>query len=320
MLFMNLLRNYSLFHIILNFILINSALNSNTKLYLILLLLLNIIYFVICGYFYLKKYLYIKKLKKIIYDESTLLYSELSLPNPFDSDTQLISETTLYANQNYRKVIQNLKNNDLEYKEFIELWIHEIKTPLSAIYLLNKNDKIENELNRIDNHLNFALYYAKSNDVNQDYFVRSISLKSSINHVIKKHKNIFLSKKIIPILFEDDILIHTDQKWFEFILFQIVDNALKYSNSNSKIEFSVQKLKHQIQLNITDYGIGIPKHDLPRIFEKGFSGSNRNIEKSSGLGLYLVHKICGQLNHSIKAESSNNKTTITLSFPFEETF
>ncbi len=317
---MNLQRNYTIFHIILNFILIAKALNSNHKLYLLLMLLCNIIFFVVMTYFYFRKWNYKKKLKEIVYDDSTLLYSELSLPDAFDSDTKLISDVTEHANHNYRKIIKNFEMNDLEYKEFIELWIHEIKTPLSAVYLLNKNEKIEDELNRIDNNLNFALYYAKSNAINKDYFIQSLSLKLLVSNTIKKHKNIFLSKKITPILFEEDTHINSDQKWIEFVLFQIVDNALKYSYPDSKIEFNTQKFNHRIRLNIIDYGVGIPKHDLPRVFEKGFSGSNREIEKSTGLGLYLVKKICDQLNHHIEIQSYDSKTTVSIDFPLEEQF
>lgn len=317
---MNLQRNYTIFHIMLNFILIAKALNSNHKLYLLLMLLSNIIFFVIMAYFYFRKWSYKKRLKEVVYDDSILLYSELFLPDAFDSDTQLISDITEHANHNYRKTIENFEMNDLEYKEFIELWIHEIKTPLSAIYLLNKNEKIEDELNRIDNNLNFALYYAKSNAINKDYFIKSLSLKLLVSNTIKKHKNVFLSKKIIPTLFEEDTYINSDQKWIEFVLFQIVDNALKYSYPDSKIEFDIQKFNHRIRLNIIDYGVGIPKHDLPRVFEKGFSGSNREIEKSTGLGLYLVKKICDQLNHHIKIQSHNSKTIVSIDFPLEEQF
>lgn len=317
---MNLQRNYTFFHIILNFFFIGNALNGNHKFYLLLILLCNIIYLGLMIYFYIRKWIFQKKLNNIIYDDTTLLYSELSLPEAFDSDTKLIHDITEHANRNYRKIIKNFEMNDLEYKEFIELWIHEIKTPLSAIYLLNKNEKIEDELNRIDNNLNFALYYAKSNAINKDYFIQSLSLKLLLSNTIKKHKNIFLSKKISPILFEEDVFINSDQKWLEFVLFQIIDNALKYSHPNSKIDFTIQTFNHRIRLNIIDYGLGIPKHDLPRVFEKGFSGSNREIEKSTGLGLYLVKKICDQLNHHIEIQSHDSKTIVSIDFPLEEQF
>lgn len=278
---------------------------------------LSLFYFIYSLYYYMRKHYYLKQYKNAVFNFETILYNDLALPSSYDSETSLLNEAIASNNLVYRKQLNELKQQDLNYKEFIELWIHEIKTPLSAIYLLNQNEKIEQELERINNHLNFALYYAKSNDVSNDFFIQSLSLKQIIFNVVKKHRNIFISKNITPVIFEEDVTINTDQKWVEFVLLQIVDNALKYSNSKSKIEFSYTSNAQSISLFIHDEGIGIPAHDLPQVFNKGFTGSHQFNEKSTGFGLYLVKKICDQLHHPIQITSENG-TIVRIDFPLEQ--
>lgn len=213
--------------------------------------------------------------------------------------------------------------SEQEYKEYIETWIHEIKLPISCIELICQNNKttvdntILDELKRIDNFVEQALFYARSTNVEKDYSVRELSLDSLVKSAIKKHSKQLIACKTELSFDQLDFTVYCDPKWLDFILGQVISNSMKYKNDTLKLSFSAKKEQEKIILSITDNGIGIIKKDLSRIFEKGFTGENgRAFAKSTGIGLYLCKRLCDKMYLGFDIVSEQDiGTTVKITFP-----
>ncbi|MBU3216772.1 sensor histidine kinase [Clostridium estertheticum] len=221
------------------------------------------------------------------------------------------------------KYYRNIKE---EYKEYIEMWVHEIKTPIASSKLLMENNITEttriinNQMNRIENFVEQVLYYSRSDEVSNDYIIKKIVLSSIIQKVINKNATDFISKKINLKLDNIDEFIYSDEKWIEFILNQIVGNSIKYcKGKENKINIYTKKLDNSVVLIVEDNGVGIIDRDLKRVFEKGFTGENgRRFGKSTGMGLYLCKKLCSKLGILLNIQSKINKgTKVELLFPID---
>lgn len=219
--------------------------------------------------------------------------------------------------------VSRAQESQLSYKEYIEKWIHDIKSPITAIQLICKNHKSE-ETNRINKELQNiyylveqALYYARSETVEQDYFIKQIRLFDIVQSVIMKHRAALMDNHIYPVVDETDDMVWTDEKWVSFIIGQIISNSIKYRQiENARIHIFSKITESGIFLSIEDNGIGISDFDLPRIFNKGFTGTDRANIQSTGLGLYLSKKLCSKLGLEICAQSEKDHfTRITLFFP-----
>lgn len=240
------------------------------------------------------------------------------------------------SNKSVIEEIRGLKKSQSEYKEYIESWVHDIKTPLTAINLIcenNKNDykkKIQRETGIIENQVENVLYYARMEQVYKDYMIHSVNLKNVVLNSVRRNKLYFIQGKMQVNVEFDDIMVSTDEKWIEFLLNQIFLNAIKYrTNENAHIDITTNKQDKNIELIIEDNGIGIPKEDIGRIFEKGFTGSNgrRDIKKdnstdyniskkATGIGLYLCKNLCDKLDIGIRCESEEGRyTRMILTFP-----
>lgn len=228
------------------------------------------------------------------------------------------------ASKSMREEINSIKNERKEYKEYIEQWIHEVKTPISSIKLIEENNKtsvsrlVLQELETLDRYVEQALFYARSEEVEKDYLIKEMSLENCINKVIIKNKQIFILNNIDVEIENVDKNVYCDSKWLEFILNQIVVNASKYRNpENPKVKIYTEDIKNGIQLIIEDNGLGISQSELNRVFEKGFTGSKGRLNnKSTGIGLYLCKKLCEKLELTIDIESNENLyTKVIIVFP-----
>lgn len=228
------------------------------------------------------------------------------------------------ASKSMREEINSIKNERKEYKEYIEQWIHEVKTPISSIKLIEENNKtsvsrlVLQELETLDRYVEQALFYARSEEVEKDYLIKEMSLENCINKVIIKNKQIFILNNIDVEIENVDKNVYCDSKWLEFILNQIVVNASKYRNpENPKVKIYTEDIKNGIQLIIEDNGLGISQSELNRVFEKGFTGSKGRLNnKSTGIGLYLCKKLCEKLGLIIDIESKENLyTKVIIIFP-----
>lgn len=207
------------------------------------------------------------------------------------------------------------------YREYIEQWIHEIKTPITAIKLLSENHRSEFtnnlliELEKINHFTEQALYYARSEHTENDYSVRKIDLSDVIHQAIADNKHLLLQNKVHIKLDNINNTVYSDEKWVRFILNQLIVNAVKYRTEQPILHFYTHRYQDQVILSVEDNGIGISASDIPRIFEKGFTGQNgRVVQQSTGIGLYLCKRLCDKLGIKIVVKSSENGTTITLSF------
>ena len=155
----------------------------------------------------------------------------------------------------------------------------------------------------------------------KDYIIKKVELEPLVKKVIKRNQRDFISKRISLELKDLEQVVYSDSKWIEFILNQIIVNAIKYSKGNNdKIEIESQKQNNSIIISIKDYGVGINEKDIGRVFEKGFTGDNgRKFGKSTGIGLYLCKKLCEKLGLGLYIDSKENYgTKVTIIFPTTE--
>lgn len=234
---------------------------------------------------------------------------------------KVVAEALQSLQKSIAALISFSEKDAKEYREYIEVWSHEIKTPLTAATLLasNMNDKnkfeILEELQRIDNYVEQALFFARSYDANQDFSVSSQDVTSLIKKAIASRKNMLIASdaKIDISVEPGNLHVYCDPKWIVFALGQIIDNACKYARDgiSPEIAFSAHvedaSTAHEsVVLSVTDKGKGIPSFDIKRIFDKGYVGKNGRSgqkAKSTGIGLYLLEKIGRQVGFDIDVES-----------------
>lgn len=253
-------------------------------------------------------------------DQKYLITELLKQPNFLDGKVMVSSIYEI--DKSMKEHINEIRFQQVELKEYIEMWCHEVKTPLATAMMVvenngsDVNDSIKEELVKIENYLEQVLFYARSENVEKDYLIKEVDLNEIVNTVIKRNKKDLISRKIKIELDNLSIKVHSDKKWLEFILHQIINNAIKYVDKDPLIKITANQYQDHIELLILDNGIGIDENEIDRVFDKGFTGTNgRNHHKSTGIGLYLCKKLCKRLNHEIKIASKNGQTIVTIIFP-----
>lgn len=268
---------------------------------------------------------YYAKVKAILDDlDEKYLLTEL-LPNGTFEDAKILKEILIDTNKSMIENVNKYKFEMADYKEYIEMWIHEIKLPVATTKLIIENNRnettnsIEEETNKIEDYIEQVLYYARSSSVEKDYLIDKTSLKDIVNAVIRKNKTQIVYNNIEINLHDLNMHVYTDSKWCMFIINQIVQNSMKYlKDDNKQIEIYGEEAKESTSLYIRDNGIGIDAKDIEKVFEKGFTGANGRIigKKSTGIGLYLCKKLCKKLGISIALKSNLNEGTIVkVTFP-----
>ena len=192
----------------------------------------------------------------------------------------------------------------------------------------NKNEataSIDEELDKVESYVEQALYYARSNTANKDYYIKKNKIEDIVNECIKKNRKVLISEKISINIHDLEIYVNTDSKWLVFILNQIIQNSIKYRkpNGQSEIEIYAMQGKENVILYIKDNGMGIKRGETAKVFEKGFTGTNGRLlnKKSTGIGLYLCKKLCDKLGMAIELESDQNRgTEVRLVFPHSSHF
>lgn len=248
------------------------------------------------------------------------LLAEL-LPTPEDTEEEVYFSLLRQAFKSMLEQKNAVERERQEYREYIEQWIHEIKTPITAMKLLCENHSVPftrelmTELEKTDRFTEQALYYARSEHTEKDYSIRELRLFDVVHQAIADNKYLLLQNGVSLVIDESDLTVYSDDKWIRFILDQLIVNAVKYKGSKPELYFYVQRQGDKIYLFVEDNGIGIPAGDLPRIFEKGFTGQNgRSRQNSTGIGLYLCKRLCDKLGIGICAESEGEGTRIRLAF------
>ena len=236
-------------------------------------------------------------------------------------EDQVYYQLLKMAGKSMLEQIGEVERERLAYKEYIEQWIHEIKTPITAMKLLCENHRMDwtkellLELEKTNRFTEQALYYARSEHTEKDYSVREMALSQVVHQAIADNKYLLLQSGMRLEVEEMQDTVYSDEKWVRFILNQLIANAVKYRTEQPVLRISTHKRQDQVVLVMEDNGIGIAASDLPRIFEKGFTGQNgRMVQQSTGIGLYLCKRLCEKLGIGIAAESSEQGTAISLAF------
>ena len=311
----NYILGFILFCIVVIGYLHSMQINNNV---IIIIIMISVIFCLISFFItYYKKNKYIKSLQNIIdnLDEKYLISEVMDKPRM--EENLAYYKLLKKANKSMLEKVTEVKTNQKEYKEYIESWVHEIKIPITSAKLLCENNKseltskIDEELEEINNFVEQVLFYARLDQVSNDYMIKMINLKDVVKTVLAKNKKIMIQNQIKVDVKNVDVECYSDEKWLEFIINQIINNSIKYKKENgASILIEAEESKEYVKLKIKDNGIGIKSSELDRIFDKGFTGTNgRNQKKSTGIGLYLCKRLCDELGMDISAESKAGEYT-----------
>lgn len=250
------------------------------------------------------------------------------LPDSYRLEDRLYKEMILRSNKSCIERIRRIEKEQRDYREYMESWVHEIKAPITGIALLCGNRRgtvpasgsdyltISLENQKIENCVDTVLYYARSEEVYKDYLIREVCLEEVVFEVLEKNRLLLICSQIgADVNCRDTV--YTDGKWIAFILNQILLNSVKYRGENPLLRIYSKRETGSVSLIFEDNGTGIRPEDMPRIFEKGFTGSNgRSNGRSTGMGLYLCHRLCDRLGIGLSAESEYGVgTKLYLKFP-----
>ena len=275
------------------------------------------LYSLFLGVFFLVCYLiyyYIRRRK---------VYKRLSVPvRTLDETMQELDDVAIAkALHQLLKTQYNIFQNQLmdmgkkqeEHMIFMDRWIHQMKTPLSVIELMAKDleepdsSSFREETDRLKTGLNMVLYMARLRTIKQDFHIKKVNLLKLIQEVNQDNKRLFIRNNIYPEVKEEQagIIVESDEKWLFFMITQFIHNAVKYSvKKSNKIMITLWKRGDQSVLEIKDFGVGIPKEDMKRIFDPFYTGVNgRNFRESTGVGLFLVKEVAEYLGHRLEVES-----------------
>lgn len=272
---------------------------------------------------YIRKNRHLKELYGILQQLGQKYLFAECLPKSQDNYERRIFDMLRRSGKSMIEEVSKIRNNQREYQEYIESWIHEIKTPITALNLCCKNSTSDTaplmmpQINQIEAHVERALYYARLSSVEKDFLVRKCTLEDVADKAIQKMQSLLISQNIRIETEGLEQIVYTDNKWAEFMVGQILMNALRYRSDTPYIRITGSREQEKVCLAIQDNGIGIPCHELPRVFERGFTGSNgRSLGGTTGMGLYLCKKIAEALQIEIKAESKENEyMKILMIFP-----
>ena len=273
---------------------------------------------------YLRKKQYYDEIKENMESlDKKYLISEVIEEGTF-TESKLIYDVICKSNKAMNDEIGEFKRGINDYREYIELWVHEIKTPIATCKLLIENNEspltesIGEEVCKLENYIDQALFYTRSNTLEKDYIIKEMSLSSCVNKVLNNNADSLIKKRVKISLGDLEKRVYSDSKWIEFILGQIISNSIKYMNKEHKeLKIYCNENSKYVILNIEDNGAGISEKDISRVFDKGFTGENgRKFGKSTGIGLYLCKKLCKKLGLDITLISEEGKfTRVSIIFP-----
>ncbi|MDU7956242.1 MAG: sensor histidine kinase [Clostridium perfringens] len=273
---------------------------------------------------YLRKKQYYDEIKENMESlDKKYLISEVIEEGTF-TESKLIYDVICKSNKAMNDEIGEFKRGINDYREYIELWVHEIKTPIATCKLLIENNEspltesIGEEVCKLENYIDQALFYTRSNTIEKDYIIKEMSLSSCVNKVLNNNADALIKKRVKISLGDLEKIVYSDSKWIEFILGQIISNSIKYMNKEHKeLKIYCSENSKYVILNIEDNGAGISEKDISRVFHKGFTGENgRKFGKSTGIGLYLCKKLCKKLGLDINLVSEEGEfTRVSIIFP-----
>ena len=265
---------------------------------------------------------YRESYKKLKFLEKNILNDLEDLPRSLDIRIDYYHKIIEKLYEELEKLTQENRQKNTDMVDYYSMWVHQIKTPIAAMNFLLDNEEVDQkilqqELFKIERYVEMVLTYIRLDSISSDYVITKINLDEVVKDSVKKYATIFINKKIKLNYVSHETMVISDKKWLSFAFEQILGNSVKYTSAGGEITIETRENK----LVIEDNGMGIKEEDLPRIFEKGFTGFNGRYEKkSSGLGLYLCKKTLDKLGHHIEISSKVGEgTRIEITFPKEDT-
>lgn len=292
----------------------------------ILLLVLLLAFVAVQLYDFFHQSTYLRELEGILDGlDREYLFTECAVP-PKGLYERRIFDLTRRAGRGMMGAVSDAQVLQREYREYVERWVHEIKAPITAARLICRNldgntrRKLTTELASIEAHVERALFYARAENPEQDCLFRQMDLSKIAAQAIENHRSLLIQSGVRVETEGLDCAVYTDEKWAVFILGQLLQNAARYRREEPVILITAKPLGKQTQLTIQDNGIGIPAHELSRVFDRGFTGSNgRARGGSTGMGLYLCKKLASFLGLELHIASQEKEgTKVTLTFPAKE--
>lgn len=252
-------------------------------------------------------------------DQKYLILETMKQPEFYEGE--LFAQVLYEANKSMTEQVNENRRQMKDFKDFIEMWVHQVKLPVASLLLLchnhpeNLDKKFVEQLRRINRYTEQVLYYTRAEYSEKDYLFQRCSLAQIVHKAAMKNKDDLLENKVEFQVSGCDHTVVTDMKWMEFILDQIINNSIKYRReTDAMIQISTSAENGKTILSIKDNGIGIAESDLPRLFEKSFTGGNGRLldrmeAKSTGMGLYIAKNMCDKLGHEIHVISEEGSYT-----------
>ena len=245
------------------------------------------------------------------------------LPEPRNPEEAAYREIIMELDEDRRTAVSALDAKVRETVDYYTMWVHQIKTPIAAMRLILQEDDTEQgralsaELFRIERYVELVLSYLRLGGSSSDYMIRQVDVDGILRQAARKYAPLFIRGKVSLELNETGLKVLSDEKWLQLVIEQVLSNAVKYAPNGHVTVWSEGE-----NLLIQDDGVGIAPEDLPRIFERGYTGCNGRMDKrATGIGLYLCREICGKLGHTINVASElgkGTKVTIGLARPYLE--
>ena len=276
----------------------------------ILCAFMGMIILMINYFFYNQKYNQLRDL------EHNICLSMEALPWPKDKTEEQYQQMIRLLFENNKRLEFDRRDLEKEINDYYTLWAHQIKTPIAAMGLLlqtqeNQQDgfQLEEQLFKIEQYVEMVLQYIRTESTSTDYQFKKYDLDKIMRQSVRKYSRLFIRKKIKLDYSALSGSVVTDEKWLSFVIEQLLSNALKYTREEGSIRI-YQDVNAWTTLVIEDTGIGIDAGDLPRVFDKGYTGYNGRIDKkSTGVGLYLSKQVMTKLGHGLRIESVEGKGT-----------
>ncbi|KAA0956754.1 HAMP domain-containing histidine kinase [Planococcus sp. ANT_H30] len=291
--------------------------NVDTAIYSFVISTVLVISFLLTRF--VKRYQYYQRILATPQNMEHMLQREGKSPEQVQNEIYLQKLYRLYQHE-----VQSLYASQNRHLQFMNQWVHQMKTPLSVMHLLLQEEQeldkksVHEEMDRLKAGLDTVLMNARLDTFEQDMQIEKINLRSLVSEVVTENKRLFISKRVYPeISIAEEHVVATDQKWMKFIMGQFLTNAVKYTfEPNKKVLIAAECSNGNTLLTVRDEGIGISSSDLPRITKAFFTGENgRKTGESTGMGLYLAKEICGKLGHELLISSIQGEgTTVSVRF------
>lgn len=295
--------------------------NFDTAVYTVTISLLLTLTFLVARF--VKRYRFYQKILVTPEGMDSVLQREGKCPEHIQTEVYMQGLYKVYQHE-----AQNLYATQNRHLQFMNQWVHQMKTPLSVIQLLLQEEgeldktSVREEVERLKSGLDTVLMNARLDTFEEDMQVEPVALRQLVSELVTENKRLFISKNVFPdIDIDEQLTVLTDRKWMKFVLGQFLTNALKYTfEPNKKVYLRAQCQNGNVLLTIRDEGIGIPASDLPRVTKAFFTGENgRKTGESTGMGLYLAKEVCNKLGHQLELKSAPGEgTTVSMLFINQE--